>query len=267
MSNTGTTSATVSGVSASGDFSQTNNCSTLAVGASCTVTVRFTPTTSGSRTGAVTVTSNANNSPTTIALSGSGIGTTTNIAAGKPATASSQVNATQAAATATDGDANTYWESANGAFPQWLQVDLGSALSIGKVTLKLPPATAWATRTQTLSVQTSTDGTTFTTAVPSATYTFNPATANTVSITVPATTARFVRVNITANSGWPAGQVSEFEVYPSGGGTTHLGDAERQPVLAHLREPGAQHDERGPGGDGVQHRHGGRVGLRRLGHR
>jgi F5/8 type C domain/Pectate lyase superfamily protein/Abnormal spindle-like microcephaly-assoc'd, ASPM-SPD-2-Hydin len=220
VSNTGTTTATVSAVSATGDFSQTNNCSTLAVGASCALTVQFTPTTSGARTGAVTVTSNANNSPTSIALSGSGIATNTNVAAGRPTAASSQVNSTQAATTATDGNADTYWESANGTFPQWLQVDLGTPISIGKVTLKLPPATAWATRTQTLSVQTSTDGSTFGTPVPSATYTFNPATGNTVSITVAATTARFVRLNISANSGWPAGQVSEFEVYPSGGGTT-----------------------------------------------
>lgn len=218
LTNTGTTSATVSGVTASGDFSQTNTCGTLAVGASCTVTVTFRPTASGTRSGSVTVTSNANNSPTVIAVSGSGIGSTTNIAAGRPATASSQVNATQAATTATDGDANTYWESANGAFPQWLQVDLGAAYAIGKVTLKLPPSTAWATRTQTLSVQASTNGTSFSDAVGSATYTFDPASANTVNITVPGTSARYLRLNITANSGWPAGQIGEFEVYPSGGG-------------------------------------------------
>jgi len=220
VSNTGTTSAAVSAVSATGDFTQTNNCATLAVGASCAVKVTFSPSASGARTGTVKITSNANNSPTSIALTGSAIGTDTNIALNQPATASSQVNSTQAASTATDGDANTYWESANGAFPQWLQIDLGATTSIGKVTLKLPPATAWATRTQTLSVQTSTDGSSFSTAVPSATYTFDPAKANTVSITVPAASARYVRVNITANSGWSAGQVSEFEVYPSGGTST-----------------------------------------------
>jgi hypothetical protein len=221
LTNTGTTSATVSGVTATGDFAQTNTCGALAVGASCTISATFKPTVGGARTGAVTVTSNANNSPTAIALSGSGIGSTTNIAAGRPATASSQVNSTQAATTATDGDANTYWESTNGAFPQWLQVDLGSAYAIGKVTLKLPPSTAWATRTQTLAVQTSTNGSSFSDAVGSATYTFNPASANTVNITVPGTSARYVRVNITANSGWAAGQIGEFEVYPSGGGTTN----------------------------------------------
>jgi F5/8 type C domain/Pectate lyase superfamily protein/Abnormal spindle-like microcephaly-assoc'd, ASPM-SPD-2-Hydin len=219
VSNTGTTSATVSGVTTSGDFSQTNTCGTLAVGASCTVTVRFTPSAAGSRTGTLSIASNANNNPATVALSGSGIGANTNVAAGRPATASSSVNATQAAATATDGDANTYWESANGTFPQWLQVDLGATYNVGRVTLKLPPAAAWATRTQTLSVQTSTDGSSFGTAVPSAAYTFNPASANTVNITVPGTAARYVRVNITANSGWAAGQVAELEVYPSGGST------------------------------------------------
>ena len=216
VTNSGTASASVSGVSTSGDFSQTNNCTTLAVGASCSVTVTFRPTASGARAGGVTLTSNANNSPTSISLSGNGIGTDTNLALGKPATASSQVNGTQAASTATDGDANTYWESANHAFPQWLQVDLGAARSVGKVTLKLPPSSAWGTRTQTLSVQASTDGSNFSTPVASATYTFTSP-ANVVNITVPTTNARYLRVNITANSGWPAGQVSEFEVYPSGG--------------------------------------------------
>ena len=55
VTNSGTTTATVSGVTASGDFSQTNTCSTLAVGASCTVTVGFTPTVAGARTGTVTL--------------------------------------------------------------------------------------------------------------------------------------------------------------------------------------------------------------------
>jgi hypothetical protein len=34
-------------------------------------------------------------------------------------------------------------------------------------------------------------------------------------ITFSATTARYVRVNITANTGWPAGQLSEFQVWSS----------------------------------------------------
>ena len=229
VTNSGTTSATISGVTASGDYGQTNNCSTLAVGASCTVTVKFTPTASGTRTGSITITGNANNSPTTIALTGSGIGTDTNIARAGTASASSQANGTLTPAAAIDGDANTYWESASNAFPQWLQVDLGATYTVGKVTLKLPPSTAWGTRTQTLSVLTSTDGTTFGTAVGSATYTFTSPT-NVVNITTPATAARYVRVNITANSGWPAGQASELEVYPSGGTVSNAATLSTNPT-------------------------------------
>jgi len=136
----------------------------------------------------------------------------TNLALNKPTAESSHVQ-TYASGNAVNGDANSYWESNNGAFPQWLQVDLGAATSISRIVLKLPPASSWATRTETLSVQGSTDGSTFTTVVGSAGYTFNPATGNTATITFGATSTRYVRLNITANTGWPAGQISEFEVY------------------------------------------------------
>ena len=207
--------AAVSGVSVTGDFSQTSTCSSVAAGSSCTVSVTFVPTASGTRTGTLTVTSNASNSPVTVSLTGSGIGATTNIAAGQPASASS-ANSPYVAANLTDADASTYWECANGAFPQWAQVDLGQSYSIGKVTLKLPPSTAWGTRSQTLSVLGSTDGSNFSTIVGSAGYTFDPNSGNnTVTITFPPTSARYVRVNITANTGWAAGQLSEFQVWSS----------------------------------------------------
>ena len=81
--------------------------------------------------------------------------------------------------------------------------------------LKLPPATAWATRTQAVTVLGSTDGSTFTGVVGSATYTFNPATGNAATVTFSSTSRRYLRLTFTANSGWPAGQLSEFEVYAS----------------------------------------------------
>ena len=216
VTNSGNAAAPVSSIGASGDFSQTNTCgSSIAANSSCTVTVRFTPAASGNRSGTLTVT--AGGTTNTVALSGTGTSSTTNLALGRPASASSQVNGTQSAATATDGNASTYWESANNAFPQWIQVDLGSATTVGKAALKLPPDAAWATRTQTLSVQTSTNGTSFSTVAGPQGYTFNPASGSTVPITFAATSARYVRVLITANTGWPAGQLSELEVYPSGG--------------------------------------------------
>jgi hypothetical protein len=37
-------------------------------------------------------------------------------------------------------------------------------------------------------------------------------TGNAATITFPAAGVRFVRLTVTANSGWPVGQISEFEV-------------------------------------------------------
>ncbi len=213
LTNTGTATATISSVAKTGDFAQTNTCgASLAAGASCSITVSFTPTAAGTRSGAVTVTSNATGSPTTLSLSGTGVVGTTNLALGKPATASSVV-APYSASNVTDGNADTYWESANSVFPQWVQVDLGAATSVSKVTLRLPPATAWATRTQTLSVLGSTNGSTWSTLTGSAGYSFNPSSGNTVTITFTGSSQRFLRLNFTGNTGWPAGQLSEFQIF------------------------------------------------------
>jgi len=100
-----------------------------------------------------------------------------------------------------------------------LQVDLGASVSSNQIVLKLPAA-GWGARIQTMTVQGSSDGSAFSTVVASAGYQFNPAASNTVTIDYTAVTARYLRLLITANTGWPAGQVSEFEVYgPSTGDT------------------------------------------------
>jgi hypothetical protein len=136
----------------------------------------------------------------------------TNLARGKP-TSESGHSQVYGSGNAVDGDANTYWESVNSAFPQWWQVDLGTATAISRLVMKLPPSAAWAMRTQTLSILGSTDGSAFSTIVGSTGYTFNPATGNTVTVTFANPTARYVRLNVTANTGWPAGQLSEVEIY------------------------------------------------------
>ncbi|BCY09565.1 discoidin domain-containing protein [Actinoplanes sp. L3-i22] len=110
-----------------------------------------------------------------------------------------------------DGDAGSYWESVNNAFPQWFQVDLGSAVTVGRVVLKLPAS--WGARTQTLAVAGSVDGAAFATLSGSAGRSFDPASANTVSVTFSAGTVRYLRVTFTANTGWPAGQLSTLEAY------------------------------------------------------
>lgn len=72
LANDGATPISLS-AAISGDFAQTNPCgATLAAGASCVFSVSFTPAVAGSRSGTLTITSNAANSPHTVALSGTG---------------------------------------------------------------------------------------------------------------------------------------------------------------------------------------------------
>jgi len=61
-------------IAATGDFAQTNTCTTsLTEGSSCQIFVTFTPTAIGRRTGAVTITDNAPGSPQTVNLTGTGV--------------------------------------------------------------------------------------------------------------------------------------------------------------------------------------------------
>jgi hypothetical protein len=215
VTNTGTAGASNVAVSVSGPFSQSNTCGgSIAAGASCTVSVKFTPTAAGSASGSVSVASNAAGSPLTVALSGTGVSANTNLALNKPTTTSGYTQ-TYAPGNAVDGNTGTYWESTDNAFPQWIQVDLGSSANVGRIVMNLPPSTDWATRTQTITIQGSTDGTNYTTLAASTSYTFNPATGNTATATFTSTNIRYLKLTFTANTGWPAGQLSELQAYGS----------------------------------------------------
>jgi hypothetical protein len=73
VTNASPAAVTVSNVAVTGNFSQTNNCSTLAAnGGTCSVNVKFLPSTSGSQTGTLTIT-NSGGSPLIANLSGSGL--------------------------------------------------------------------------------------------------------------------------------------------------------------------------------------------------
>ncbi len=73
ITNNQSTAVTGLSVSAFGDFTESTTCgASLASKASCTVTVKFKPTTTGERTGAVIVTDNGNGQPQTIELTGTG---------------------------------------------------------------------------------------------------------------------------------------------------------------------------------------------------
>ncbi|MDO8262344.1 MAG: choice-of-anchor D domain-containing protein [Gallionella sp.] len=71
LTNSGGAALNLASIAASGDFAVTNNCGAgLATGGSCNLSVTFTPTAGGNRTGAVTVTSNATGSPHSVGLTG-----------------------------------------------------------------------------------------------------------------------------------------------------------------------------------------------------
>jgi hypothetical protein len=75
LSNSGNTPLTITSITISGNFAQTNNCvSPLAAHTYCTINVTFSPTTGGTRTGAITIIDNAAGSPHMVALTGIGLG-------------------------------------------------------------------------------------------------------------------------------------------------------------------------------------------------
>ncbi|WP_431989883.1 galactose-binding domain-containing protein [Streptomyces albogriseolus] len=120
------------------------------------------------------------------------------------------------AARLTDGNQLTYWEGPLGSFPQSVRIDLGGTVRVDEVVLKLPAA--WEARTQTLTVEGGTDGSSFTALSASAAHRFDPDRANTVTLTFPARGVRHLRIPLTANTGWNAAQLSAVEVYGEDGG-------------------------------------------------
>jgi len=113
---------------------------------------------------------------------------------------------------ATDGILDTYWEAAAGNTNSFLAVNLGSVKDVNTIVLKV--RSHWGARTQTFSVEGSTDGENYTELVASKGYEFNPNTGNTVTVTLPeGTKASHIRLSFSGNTGAPGAQVSEFQVF------------------------------------------------------
>ncbi len=74
LTNSGTATLKISSISPSGDFAVTHNCgATVVAGANCALSITFTPTAAGARTGSITITDNASPATQTISLSGTGV--------------------------------------------------------------------------------------------------------------------------------------------------------------------------------------------------
>ncbi len=75
LTNTGSGTLSITGFTTSGNFAQTNNCpAALSAGGTCTVSVVFVPVVRGTLTGTLTLNSNATGTPSSVSLSGKGMG-------------------------------------------------------------------------------------------------------------------------------------------------------------------------------------------------
>jgi hypothetical protein len=212
VTNRGPATVTVGGVFTPEAFTTTDDCTTLAAGQSCTVTVTYAPTSGRNDSGYLQIDSDSASGPNTVELTAIGVDPYGNLAAGRPTTASS-AHPWFPAWQAVDGNPDSYWNSADDAvLPQWLTVDTGREQTVGRVTIQLPAG--WGARTETVTVRTSLDGLAFVDATGPTDVLLDPGTGNVGTVVLPAgVTARYFQVVVSANTGWPAGQVSELGVY------------------------------------------------------
>lgn len=202
ITNPGPDPIAVRALRAPAGYTATGPCQSIPVGGSCTVTVTFDPGHAGVYADRLTIDSTSPAGPYVVAVRGVGFDPDGNLALGQQITSSSQALSWLTPANLVDGDPGTYFESANNAFPQTVTLDLGDSRTVDRLVLKLPAN--WGARTETIAV----DG-----VVPAAGYTLDPATGNAVTITFPPTTLRTITLTFTGNTGWPAAQLSELEVY------------------------------------------------------
>jgi hypothetical protein len=216
ITNPGPAPASISSVHATGGFVETNNCpATLAVGASCTASVTITPSAVQQYQGNLVFGANpANNpfAPYVVSLSAAVYNPNGNLALTATASADNTL-AGFPAGNANDGNQATYWQAANSTGD--LTLALAKSAPIDRVVLELPQG--WGDRNQTIEVDGSTDGSTWTTLVPSATYLFsanNAAGNNVVTISVPSgPTVSYLRLDISNNTVQGAPQLAEFEAF------------------------------------------------------
>ncbi|QDZ16005.1 discoidin domain-containing protein [Humibacter ginsenosidimutans] len=209
LGNEGPDTVVITGIHAPKGYATTGSCTRIRPHGTCTVTVTFSPTSAGNYAGQISIDSTSPAGPYTVTLTGVGFDPNGDLALGQTVTASSSTPGFPASQ-AVDGNADTYWESVDGTFPQTLTVDLGESRSIDRVTLQLPAN--WGARTESGSILTSADGTHFTT-VASGDFVLDPDSGNVATITFARTDARYVQLQVTGNTGWDAAQISELGVW------------------------------------------------------
>ncbi|MES2163323.1 MAG: discoidin domain-containing protein [Pseudomonadota bacterium] len=151
------------------------------------------------------------------------VASTTNLALGRPATASGVENGDTTAANAVDGRSDTRWASTF-TDPSWLAVDLGSELAFNRISLQWEGA--YATEYQ---IQTSHDNQTWATV-----YSQVAGTGGLETCTFAQVTARYVRLYGSRRSSQYGYSLYEFGVYNDGD------SAATPPPVAILTQPSTQ---------------------------
>ena len=153
LTNTGNAALTISGISLTGAnsaaFTSTSTCgSTLAAGASCTISVTFAPSSTGTDTATLSVSDNAGGAPQTSSLTG--------VATAPPAAADFSIAATPASQSVTAGSSATYQinlASIKSSFTQPVTFTASDLPSGARVTFTPPsvtPGSAGASSTMTI---------------------------------------------------------------------------------------------------------------------
>jgi hypothetical protein len=112
------------------------------------------------------------------------------------------------AANANDNSLSTYWQASGPTAA--LTLHLSQADSVDRVILELPEN--WGTRNQTIEVDGSANGTTWTTLVPAAAYAFT-AGSNSIAIPFREVTQDYLRLDISGNNVQGVPQIAEFQAY------------------------------------------------------
>jgi hypothetical protein len=152
LTNTGTGALGISQIFSNGDFPETNNCpSSLAVGASCTITVTYTPSYQGQESGYIYIYTDSSNFNTTLYVTGTG-------QAPVPTLSSLSLTSTPA------GSQNVQVTATGTGFVNaqilWNGVSLGSFYSYGttQISFSIPTADLITSGTYQISVYTPTPG-------------------------------------------------------------------------------------------------------------
>lgn len=107
----------------------------------------------------------------------------------------------------------SYWEGVSNAYPNILTATFEEETSIHAMKLLLCPKPIWSARTQSFSVDISTDGENFTEFMTKQDYEFTPDRNNEVVLEFDAITVKAIRLNFYSNTGAEGAQVAEWEIY------------------------------------------------------